>query len=24
VLRMLAAIGGNVESAYGQPYGEDP
>jgi len=24
VLRMLAAIGGGVESAYGQPHGEDP
>jgi hypothetical protein len=24
VLRMLAAIGGGVESAYGQPDGEDP
>jgi hypothetical protein len=24
VLRMLAAIGGNLESAYGQPHGEDP
>ena len=24
VLRMLAAIGGSVESAYDQPYGEDP
>ena len=24
VLRMLAAIGGSVESAYGQPHGEDP
>ena len=24
VLRMLAAIGGGVESVHGQPYGEDP
>ena len=24
VLRMLAAIGGGVESVYGQPHGEDP
>ena len=24
VLRMLAAIGGSVESAHGQPHGEDP
>jgi hypothetical protein len=24
VLRMLSAIGGGVESVYGQPYGEDP
>jgi hypothetical protein len=24
VLRMLAAIGGGVESVRGQPYGEDP
>jgi hypothetical protein len=24
VLRMLSAIGGGVESAYGQPHGEDP
>lgn len=24
VLRMLAAIGGGVESGHGQPHGEDP
>jgi hypothetical protein len=24
VLRMLTAIGGGVESVYGQPHGEDP
>jgi hypothetical protein len=24
VLRMLSAIGGGVESVYGQPHGEDP
>jgi hypothetical protein len=24
VLRLLSAIGGGVESVYGQPHGEDP
>jgi hypothetical protein len=24
VLRLLSAIGGGVESAHGQPHGEDP